>query len=134
MTDFIPIGGIAKFALVLNAGPSLPHKSVREFIRAAKANPGKYSFGSGTATIRLAGELLQSTAGIKMLSVPYKSQTDAIWPWRALKWISYLWIYQARAHSTKPGAFDRWRCQGRPEWPRYQLFPRFKKKGSLDMK
>lgn len=78
VADFVPIGGVGKFALILNAGPSLPQKSAREFIEAARAHPGKYSFGSGTATTRLAGELLQSVAGIKLLSVPYKSQTEAI--------------------------------------------------------
>lgn len=78
VADFVPVGGVAKFALVLNAGPSLPQKSVREFVEAARTNPGKFSFGSGTTTTRLAGELMQSVAGIKMLSVPYKSQTEAI--------------------------------------------------------
>jgi tripartite-type tricarboxylate transporter receptor subunit TctC len=78
VTDFVPIGGVAKFGLILNAGPSLPQKTAREFIEAARANPGKYSFGSGTATTRLAGELMQSVAGIKLLSVPYKSQAEAI--------------------------------------------------------
>jgi tripartite-type tricarboxylate transporter receptor subunit TctC len=78
VADFVPIAGVAKFSLVLNAGPGLTQKSAREFIEAARANPGKYSFGSGTTTTRLAGELLQSVAGIKLLSVPYKSQTEAI--------------------------------------------------------
>ena len=78
VADFVPVGGVAKFALVLNVGPSFTQKSAREFIEAARANPGKYSFGSGTATTRLAGELLQSVAGIRLLSVPYKSQTEAI--------------------------------------------------------
>lgn len=78
VADFIPVAGVAKFALILNAGPSLPQRDLRDFLKSARENPGKYTFGSGTATTRLAAELLQSMAGIKLLSVPYKSQTEAI--------------------------------------------------------
>jgi tripartite-type tricarboxylate transporter receptor subunit TctC len=78
VSDFVPVAGVAKFGLIMNAGPTVTHKSAREFIEAARANPGKYTFGSGTATTRLAAELLQRVAGINLLSVPYKSQTEAI--------------------------------------------------------
>jgi tripartite-type tricarboxylate transporter receptor subunit TctC len=78
VADFIPVAGVARFALIMNAGPSVNFRNAREFIAAARAQPGKYSFGSGTATTRLAAEMLQRVAGIKLLSVPYKSQTDAI--------------------------------------------------------
>ncbi|HSV83004.1 MAG TPA: tripartite tricarboxylate transporter substrate binding protein [Ramlibacter sp.] len=71
--DFIPLVGISKAALAMNLGPSTNFKTAREFIAAAKANPGKYTFASSTATTRLAGELLQSVAGIKLLNVPYKA-------------------------------------------------------------
>lgn len=70
--DFVPLVGISKVALAMNLGPSTNFKTASEFIAAAKANPGKYTFGSSTATTRLAGELLQSVAGIKLLNVPYK--------------------------------------------------------------
>lgn len=78
VADFTPVAGIAKFALILNAGPSVTQPNLHEFLKAARANPGKFSFGSGTATTRLAAELLQSVGGVKLLAVPYKSQTDAI--------------------------------------------------------
>jgi tripartite-type tricarboxylate transporter receptor subunit TctC len=78
VTDFIPVAGVARFALIMNAGPSVNFKNAKEFIAAARNQPGKYSFGSGTATTRLAAEMLQRVAGIKLLSVPFKSQTDAI--------------------------------------------------------
>jgi len=71
--DFVPLVGISKATLTMNLGPSTQFKTAREFIAAAKANPGKYSFASSTTTTRLAGELLQSAAGIKLLNVPYKS-------------------------------------------------------------
>lgn len=78
VADFAPLIGVAKTSLVMNAGPSTPFKTVREFIEAAKANPGKYTFGTGTATTRLAGELLKYSAGINMLDVPFKSLADTM--------------------------------------------------------
>jgi tripartite-type tricarboxylate transporter receptor subunit TctC len=76
--DYVPVSGVARFSLVVNAGQTVPFKTARELIEAAKQNPGKYSFGSGTTTTRLAGELLQHEAGIQMLSVPYKSMAEAM--------------------------------------------------------
>ncbi len=70
--DFIPLVGVSKATLAVNLGPSTTFKTANEFIAAARANPGKYTFASSTATTRLAGELLQYTAGIKLLNVPYK--------------------------------------------------------------
>ncbi|HSV79397.1 MAG TPA: tripartite tricarboxylate transporter substrate binding protein [Ramlibacter sp.] len=78
VTDFVPVAGIAKTSLVMNAGPTVTAKTAREFIASARVNPGKYTFGNGTATTRLAGELLQTLTGIKLLSVPYKNLADAM--------------------------------------------------------
>lgn len=75
--DFIPLVGLSKASLALNLGSSTQFKSAREFIAAAKANPGKYTFGSSTTTTRLSGELLQSLADIKLLNVPYKTTAAA---------------------------------------------------------
>jgi len=76
-TDFIPLGAPAKTTLVLNLGTSTQFKTAREFIAAARANPGKYSFASSTTTTRLAGELFQSTSGARLLNVPYKTSAAA---------------------------------------------------------
>jgi tripartite-type tricarboxylate transporter receptor subunit TctC len=78
MVDLIPLSALGKTSLILNMGPSTPFKTTREFIEAAKANPGKYTIGSGTATTRMAGEMLSRAAGVQTLSVPYKSLTDAM--------------------------------------------------------
>jgi tripartite-type tricarboxylate transporter receptor subunit TctC len=51
---------------------------VAEFVALAKKEPGKYSFGSGSSSSRMAGELLQQMAGIQLLHVPYKSNTLAV--------------------------------------------------------
>lgn len=77
-TDFIPLIGVSKVTLTLNFGASVPFKTAREFIAAARDNPGKYSFASSTSTTRLAGDLLQSAAGIKLLNVPYKTTAAAV--------------------------------------------------------
>ncbi|EER60277.1 conserved hypothetical protein [Acidovorax delafieldii 2AN] len=78
MADLIPLAGVGKTALMLNMGPSTTFKTAREFIAAAKANPGKYTIGSGTATTRMAGEMFSRAAGVQTLSVPYKALVDAM--------------------------------------------------------
>lgn len=71
--DLTPLVGVGKVIVVMNLGPSTPFKTGREFIAAAKANPGKYTCGSASANARLSCELLQSVAGIKLVNVPYKA-------------------------------------------------------------
>jgi tripartite-type tricarboxylate transporter receptor subunit TctC len=78
LRDFVPLTGIAKALLVMNLGTSTNFKTARDFIAAAKANPGKYTCASATTTTRLACELLQSTAGIKLLNVPYKATAGGV--------------------------------------------------------
>ena len=77
LADFTPVTGVAKFSLVVNAGPSTKFKSARELIEAARTNPGKYTYGYGSASTRLAMELLEHSAKVKMLSVPYKTMAQA---------------------------------------------------------
>src|SRR3546814_17204557 len=50
-----------------------PFRSVSDFLKAAHAEPGKLTFGSATSVTRLAGEMLQQLAGVKLLNIPYKS-------------------------------------------------------------
>jgi len=68
----------ANFVMVVN--PSLPVKSVPEFIAYATANPGKVNMGSqGVGSIgHLAGELFKSMTGIQMVHVPYRSVALAL--------------------------------------------------------
>lgn len=76
--DFAPITGLGKGGQIMVVNPSFPVKTVAEFIALAKKEPGKYSFGSGSSSSRMAGELLQQMADIKLLHVPYKSNTLAV--------------------------------------------------------
>ncbi|MCJ0765238.1 Bug family tripartite tricarboxylate transporter substrate binding protein [Variovorax terrae] len=76
--DFAPLTALGKGGQIMVVNPVLPAKTVGEFIALAKKEPGKYSFGSGSSSSRMAGELLQQMAGIKLLHVPYKSNPLAV--------------------------------------------------------
>ncbi|MDM0069453.1 tripartite tricarboxylate transporter substrate binding protein [Variovorax sp. J31P207] len=76
--DYAPVAALGKGGQIMVVNPSFPAKSVAEFIALAKKDPGKYSFGSGSSSSRMAGELLQQMAGIQLLHVPYKSNTLAV--------------------------------------------------------
>ncbi|NMM80814.1 ABC transporter substrate-binding protein [Acidovorax sp. SRB_14] len=76
--DFAPISGLGKGGQVLVVNAAAPYKSVGELVAAAKKNPGKLSFGSGSSSSRVAGEMLKQLAGVDILHVPYKSNPLAI--------------------------------------------------------
>jgi len=77
--DLAPIMLIGIVPQVLVVHPSLPAKTTREFIALAKSRPGEINIGSGGvgSTGHLAGELLQSSTGIRMTHVPYKGAGPA---------------------------------------------------------
>ena len=74
MRDFAPIGIFGRSPVVVGINPSVSANSMDELIALVKANPKKYSFSScGYGTpLHLAGELLNISAGIDMVHVPYK--------------------------------------------------------------
>ncbi|CAM4005673.1 Bug family tripartite tricarboxylate transporter substrate binding protein [Paracidovorax anthurii] len=76
--DFAPVTGLGKGGQVLVVNASAPYKTVGELIAAAKKAPGKLSFGSGSSSSRVAGEMLKQLAGVDILHVPYKSNPLAI--------------------------------------------------------
>jgi tripartite-type tricarboxylate transporter receptor subunit TctC len=76
--DFAPVTGLGKGGQVLVVAASSPHKSVKDLLEFAKKNPGKLTFGSGSSSSRVAGELFQQMAGVDLLHVPYKSNPLAI--------------------------------------------------------
>jgi tripartite-type tricarboxylate transporter receptor subunit TctC len=76
--DFEPIGRLGNITLALAVHPSVPANSVQELIAYGKANPGKLTFGSGSTSARVAGEMLKTLGGFDMLHVPYKSNPLAI--------------------------------------------------------
>lgn len=76
--DFAPVTALAKGYQVLVVNVNSPYKTLGELLAAAKKAPGKLTFGSGSASSRVAGELFTQMAGIEMLHVPYKSNPLAI--------------------------------------------------------
>ncbi|MBO9649808.1 MAG: tripartite tricarboxylate transporter substrate binding protein [Variovorax sp.] len=76
--DYAPIAALGKGGQIMVVNPSFPAKTVAEFVAMAKKQPGKYSFGSGSSSSRIAGELFQQMADVKLLHVPYKSNTLAV--------------------------------------------------------
>lgn len=76
--DFVPVSGLGKGGQVLVVNANAPYKNVGELLAAAKKNPGKLSFGSGSSSSRVAGEMLKQLAHVDILHVPYKSNPLAI--------------------------------------------------------
>ncbi|HJZ16924.1 MAG TPA: tripartite tricarboxylate transporter substrate binding protein [Stellaceae bacterium] len=72
--DIAPVAGIMRYPYVMVINPSLPAKTVPEFIAYAKANPGKINYGSsgpGSGS-HVHGELFKMMAGVNMVHVPYR--------------------------------------------------------------
>jgi tripartite-type tricarboxylate transporter receptor subunit TctC len=78
INDFEPISRLGIAALVLGINSTVPANSVQEFVAYTKANPGKIGFGSGTGSARLASEMFKAKTGADILSVPYKSNAQAL--------------------------------------------------------
>jgi len=78
--DFAPISLIANIQNVMLVHPSVPAKTLKEFIQLARRNPGKLNFATGGVgtTTHLASELLQYMEKIKMNHVPYKGTGVAL--------------------------------------------------------
>ncbi|MCR5867169.1 tripartite tricarboxylate transporter substrate binding protein [Aquincola sp. J276] len=71
--DFMPVTGLGKGGQVMVVNVNSPYKSVADVVAAAKQSPGKLTFGSGSSSSRMAGEMLKQLAGVDILHVPYKS-------------------------------------------------------------
>ena len=76
--DFAPITGLGKGGQVLVVRPDAPYANVMELVAAAKKAPGKLSFGSGSSSSRMAGEMFKQLTDTDILHVPYKSNPNAL--------------------------------------------------------
>jgi tripartite-type tricarboxylate transporter receptor subunit TctC len=78
--DLAPVARLTSIPNVLLVHPSVPAKTLRQFINLARAHPGKLNFGSGGAgtTNHLANELLKHLEKINIVHVPYKGVTQAM--------------------------------------------------------
>jgi tripartite-type tricarboxylate transporter receptor subunit TctC len=78
--DIAPVAGIARVPNVMTVHPSVPARTVAEFIAYAKANPGKInmaSSGNGTS-VHLSGEMFKAMTGVEMQHVPYRGSAPAM--------------------------------------------------------
>ena len=78
--DTAPVAGIMRVPNVMEVHPSVPAKSVSEFIAYAKANPGKINMvsgGTGTS-VHVSGELFKMMTGVNMVHVPYRGAGPAL--------------------------------------------------------
>ena len=78
VTDFTPIADIGRYTFFILLHPSVPAKTVAEFIAYAKANPGKLNYATGNTTGIVSTALFASLAGIQMVHVPYKGEPQAL--------------------------------------------------------
>ena len=78
--DMAPVAGFIRVPNVMEVNPSVPAKTVAEFIAYAKANPGKVnlaSSGVGTS-VHLSGELFKMMAHVDLVHVPYRGSAPAL--------------------------------------------------------
>ncbi len=80
LRDLAPVGTVSASTIVLVTDPKLGFRSVQELVSAAKANPGKLTFGSVGAggSLHLGGEMLKLMSGIDIVHVPYKGAAQVL--------------------------------------------------------
>src|ERR1043166_1074846 len=78
--DIAPVANVIKICNVVEVNPSLPVKSIPEFIAYAKTNPGKINFGTGgTGTSQhVSGELFKMMTGVHLVHVPYRGSAPML--------------------------------------------------------
>ncbi len=76
--DFAPVTGLGKGGQVLVVKAESPYKSVADLVAKAKKDPGKLTFGSGSSSSRVAGEMFKQLTHTDILHVPYKSNPNAL--------------------------------------------------------
>jgi tripartite-type tricarboxylate transporter receptor subunit TctC len=79
MRDTVPVAGVMRLTNIMVVPPSLPVKTVADFIALAKARPGQLSFasaGNGTS-VHMSGELFKAMTGVDIVHVPYRGSAGA---------------------------------------------------------
>lgn len=76
--DYEPVTALGRGGQIMVVNPGLPVNSVGEFVQYAKARPGKLSFGSGSSSSRIAGELFKQMTGTFIVNIPYRSNPPAV--------------------------------------------------------
>src|SRR5262249_35670685 len=125
LRDIAPVAGIMRVPTVMVVNPSVPAKTIPEFIAYAKANPGKINLGSpGIGTPgHVTGELFKMMAGVDLVHVPYRGG-GPVMPDRVGGQVQVLFgstsltIEQIRADKLRPlGVTTATRWEGLPDLP-----------------
>jgi tripartite-type tricarboxylate transporter receptor subunit TctC len=80
LKDIAAVSLLMRVPMLLLVNPAFPAQSVKELVALAKANPGKYNYGSAGlgSTMYLIGELFKTTAGVDLVHVAYKGGGQAL--------------------------------------------------------
>src|SRR5262249_54495983 len=78
LNDFVPVASIVRAPWMMVVNAKSGYRSVADVVSAAKANPGKLTFGHWQSSVLVTGEKFQQAAGIEFLKVPYKSVVEAV--------------------------------------------------------
>jgi tripartite-type tricarboxylate transporter receptor subunit TctC len=76
--DFEPVALLSKGGQILVVNNNLPVNNVQDLIKLAKSKPGKLSFGYGSSSSRIAGEMFKQMTGTYIVSIPYRSNPPAV--------------------------------------------------------
>ncbi|MPM54496.1 hypothetical protein SDC9_101274 [bioreactor metagenome] len=78
VADFSPLTMMMRSPAMLAVAPSAPYQDLKGLLAYAKANPGKVNFGAGSAGYQLMGELLNDTAKVQTVHVPFKGAGETM--------------------------------------------------------
>jgi tripartite-type tricarboxylate transporter receptor subunit TctC len=76
--DFAPITKLIEQPYIMTVHPSVPAKTLADFIKLAKAKQGALNYGSGNTTAHVAQEVFYQTAGIKLQHIPYRGSGPSV--------------------------------------------------------
>jgi tripartite-type tricarboxylate transporter receptor subunit TctC len=114
--DIAPVAWLSRTPVVMEVTPSLPARTVPDFIAYAQTNPGKVNMASaGTGSLsHAAGELFKMMTGIDMLHVPYRGAPQAITDMLAGQ--VHVMFDVVPSSTSKPDGCVRWRWRRRHAW------------------
>jgi tripartite-type tricarboxylate transporter receptor subunit TctC len=78
VTDFTPVTDVGRYTFFIVVHPSVPGRTLAEFIDFARANPGQINYATGNTTGIVSTAFFASLAGIQMVHVPYKGEPQAV--------------------------------------------------------
>lgn len=78
LADFVPVTRVVRGTTIMAVDAKTGPATVKDLIARARANPGKLTFGAGTITTQLAGEMFKQQLGLNIVFVPYKGSAPTV--------------------------------------------------------